>query len=1252
MSYDLAAYANLSNVSNSSSGTTGTPSLLSLSAAAAPSLTPVTLNPTADTYTESGSPATNFGSSGEVRVKKSSGTTANREALLKFDLSSLGGAPAASAVLRLYGKLQDTREANVVTDVFPTTTAWTESGVTWNNRPAATGAKVGSLTVKNTTGQYYEVDITSLIQAELAAGRTTVALLLANPNTASPYTTFNSRNAASNKPQLVITPGGPAINSAPSVNAGTDQVITLPASASLTGSVSDDGLPSGTVTTSWTKLSGPGTVTFGNGALASTTASFSAAGTYVLRLTANDGELVSSDDVTIIVNPAGAITSTLTPTADSYVEDGAKSTNFGTSGEMRVKRSSSAGYNREGLLKFDLSALSGAVTSVKLRLYGKLQDTREANVVTQVFATSTGWTETGVTWNNRPAATGVSLGSVSVQGTAGKYYEVDLTAFVQAEWAAGRDTIALLLRNPNTTSPYSTFASRNASTNRPQLVVSTAPQNLGPAVKAGTDQAVTFTSGAALSGVVSDDGLPGNTLATTWSLVSGPGAVTFGDASLPATSATFSAAGTYVLRLTASDGSLSSSDDVTILVSREVQPNAAPAVDAGSDVTMTSPAVASLDATVSDDGLPSNGSLVTAWSLVSGPGTVTFGDSAGVDTTATFSQPGTYVLRLTATDGALAASDDVTITFAAANLAPLAEAGGDQSVTWPASAVLTGVVSDDGNPTSPGALMLQWTQVAGPGTATFADASQPVTSVTFDRPGLYVLRLTASDGALSASDDVTITLNPAGPTQSPFGVIPISVPGRVEAESYDDGGEGLAYHDTTAANVTGAYREAGVDVEATSDTGGGYNVGHVVAGEWLEYTVNVTAAGSYALQVRFASATGGGTVHFEFDGVDKTGPVTLPGTGGWQTWQTVTTTPTVSLAAGEHVVRLSVDASVWGGDVGNINYFALMNPPPAPSPITWDKVATGPIAREEANGATVDGKIYLFGGLYGSSYLATVRVDVYDPATDTWSARRPMPQALTHAATVVDGTAVWFIAGYLGNHPGPGTRSVWRYDTVADTWTPGPAFPVAVGAGGAALAGRTIHYFGGKNETRTEESTAHYALDLDDLTAGWTGRTPMPGPGRDHFSTAAAGGYIYAIGGRVGPDEAGTNQAQVDRYDPATDSWTRLGDLPGTISNTAATTFVFDGRIFMLGGETSHNAASDDVWSFDPSNEAWLVHTALPEKRRAGVAGVAGGTIVFTSGWYGGVQSATTWVGTLGDVLGTTGSALQPETAGPKEAAV
>jgi len=99
----------------------------------------------------------------------------------------------------------------------------------------------------------------------------------------------------------VVLTGSNSINQAPIVDAGSNQKLALPASANLNSVVTDDGLPVGSVqTTSWSKVSGPGTVTFGNINARSTTATFSTSGTYVLRLTASDGQLTASDDVTIV----------------------------------------------------------------------------------------------------------------------------------------------------------------------------------------------------------------------------------------------------------------------------------------------------------------------------------------------------------------------------------------------------------------------------------------------------------------------------------------------------------------------------------------------------------------------------------------------------------------------------------------------------------------------------------------------------------------------------------------------------------------------------------------------------------------------------------------------------------------------------------------------------------------------------------------------------------------------------------------
>ena len=168
-------------------------------------------------------------------------------------------------------------------------------------------------------------------------------------------------------------------------------------------------------------------------------------------------------------------------------------------------------------------------------------------------------------------------------------------------------------------------------------------------------------------------------------------------------------------------------------------------------------------------------------------------------------------------------------------------------------------------------------------------------------------------------------------SSTPYGGAAHSVPDTVQAEDFDNGGEGVAYHDTEPANFGGAYRNTGVDIQATTDVGGGYNVGWMAVGEWLKYSVNVTAAGQYTLASRVAGVVNGGVFHIEFNGIDKTGPVSVPNTGGWQTWQTVTLTNVV-LDSGPQIMRLVMDSS--GPDyVANFNWIQATltrgNSPPA-----------------------------------------------------------------------------------------------------------------------------------------------------------------------------------------------------------------------------------------------------------------------------------------------------------------------------------
>lgn len=127
-------------------------------------------------------------------------------------------------------------------------------------------------------------------------------------------------------------------------------------------------------------------------------------------------------------------------------------------------------------------------------------------------------------------------------------------------------------------------------------------------------------------------------------------------------------------------------------------------------------------------------------------------------------------------------------------------------------------------------------------------------------------------------------------TKAPYLVAPLAVPGTIEAEYYDLGGPGVGYEDYDTANNGGAFRVSeSVDIEKTTDFGGGFNVGWIEPGEWLSYSIDVAQAGDYSIKFRVASETTGGRLSLEVNGEKKGGDLSFGATGGWQTWTTVGT---------------------------------------------------------------------------------------------------------------------------------------------------------------------------------------------------------------------------------------------------------------------------------------------------------------------------------------------------------------------------
>lgn len=187
--------------------------------------------------------------------------------------------------------------------------------------------------------------------------------------------------------------------------------------------------------------------------------------------------------------------------------------------------------------------------------------------------------------------------------------------------------------------------------------------------------------------------------------------------------------------------------------------------------------------------------------------------------------------------------------------------------------------------------------------------------------GTYTLGVTAfgAGGESNPSTVVAVVAAPSGP--NPPGsvtLVPDAQTWYVQAEDFGTGGEGVSYHDLDGSNTGGVYRQTGVDIETCSDVNGGFDVGWAFAGEWLRYTVNVATTGTYDLSVRVASAGPGGTFHLEVNGVNVTGPLIVPNTGGWQTWTTLT--KSVALVQGNQDWRLMLDTNGATTAVGNFNW--------------------------------------------------------------------------------------------------------------------------------------------------------------------------------------------------------------------------------------------------------------------------------------------------------------------------------------------
>jgi hypothetical protein len=569
--------------------------------------------------------------------------------------------------------------------------------------------------------------------------------------------TFQVNDGASNSLAATISITNRPVDDAPVVVAGPNQLIILPAnSVNLAGSVAYDVFPGTVDTIVWSKVSGPGNVTFSNPSNTLTTATFSQSGIYRLRLFASDSFLSGSNDLFVtvdappVVNAGQTMTNTFPGTI--ILPGSASDDGLPTNGTLTVVWSKISG---PGTVVFGNAAATNSTATFSTNGVYMLRLTADDSIATNHSdVTVIENLPPAVNAGNNILTNGLEAtlnGSVNDDGLPG--------GFLSMQWsqAGGPGTITFgntsATNTTVTASQSGTYvlvlaAYDGAATNSGEVVVTF---NLPPVVNAGPAQTVNFGTTVMLAGTVTDDQLPHNILTSTWTEVSGPGNATFANASLTNTTVTFDQPGTYILRLTASDTLATTNADVVIRV------NAAPVVNAGTNQIITWPASqVILQGTAKDDGLPVGSSLTTSWSKASGPGTVTFANASSINTTATFGTNGVYILKLAASDGVSTNSSNVTVIV---NQVPSVSVTADKyTVEMPDGVTLTGIVYDDGLPN--GTLTCLWNQVGGSGAATFSNPAGTNTTVSFNAAGTYTISLTANDTVATGSNNIILTVLP------------------------------------------------------------------------------------------------------------------------------------------------------------------------------------------------------------------------------------------------------------------------------------------------------------------------------------------------------------------------------------------------------------------------------------------------------------------------------------------------------------
>lgn len=223
-------------------------------------------------------------------------------------------------------------------------------------------------------------------------------------------------------------------------------------------------------------------------------------------------------------------------------------------------------------------------------------------------------------------------------------------------------------------------------------------------------------------------------------------------------------------------------------------------------------------------------------------------------------------------------------------------------------------------------------------------------------------------------------------------------------------------------------------------------------------------------------------------------------------------------------------------------------------PVTnvWTTKTPMPTARKEATVVALDGLIYVIGGTkgYGADNVMYDIVEVYDPVTDTWTTRAPLPETSnSHYAVILNGD-IFVIDGWR--------QHMYAYDPSADEWTRKADMQTYRSDFTVAGVNGKLYAIGGSQYTTNLKLVEEY----NSITDEWTEKAEMP-TDRDNLASAVVGDNIYAIGGEVGITELST----VEVYDTTTNTWTTSESL--NVNRDSLAAIALNNTIYALGGSDS-----------------------------------------------------------------------------------